>query len=118
MLASAALLVGGGEYLIIGPFYGAATVEAPATVEEAEAHLKAALVSMRIQETMRDHVAQAAQTLSNVNLKVLDGQGPESSSDLLTYFPLQDTNIDNVLELRVNRMWLSPNPSFFKGDPM
>jgi len=58
-------------------------------------------------------VVQAA-SVANVSLTVLDGQGPESASDLLTYFPLQDTNIDSVLELRVNRVWLSSNESFFK----
>jgi len=49
-----------------------------------------------------------------VDLTVLDGQGPESSSDLLTYFPLQNTNLDSVLELRVTRLWLSSNESFFQ----
>jgi len=111
-LAGVGLLLKGAGYMIIGPFYGAATAEAPATVEEAEAHLKAALASMRIQESMRDHVVQAA-SVANVNLKALDKQGPESSSDLLTYFPLDDTDIDSVLELRVTRLWLSSNESFF-----
>jgi len=114
-LAGVGILLKGAGYLIIGPFYGAATAEAPATVEEAEAQLKAALVSMRIQETMRDHVVQAAHPYRpNVDLKVVDGQGPESSSDLLTYFPLQNTNLDSVLELRVTRLWLSSNESFFQ----
>lgn len=115
LLVGAVLLVSGAGYLIIGPFYGAATAEAPVTVEEAEAKLKAALGSMRIQETMRDHVVQAAQSLAHVDLKVIDGQGPESSSDLLTYFPLQDGAIDSVLELRVNRVWLSTDESVFKA---
>jgi len=113
-LWTAGALIKGAGYLIVGPFYGAATAEAPATVEEAEGHLKTALASMRIQETMRDHVVQAAQSLANRDVTVLDGQGPESASDLLTYFPIQDTNIDTVLELRVNRVWLSANESFFK----
>ena len=114
-LAGVGLLLKGAGYMIIGPFYGAATAEAPATVEEAEAQLKVALVSMRIQETMRDHVVQAAHPYRpNVDLTVVDGQGPESSSDLLTYFPLQNTNIDSVLELRVTRLWLSSNESFFQ----
>ena len=86
-------LVKGAGYMIVGPFYGAATAEAPATVEEAEAHLKAAPTSMRIQETMRDHVVRAVQSLANVVLTVLDGQGPESASDLLTYFPLQESQM-------------------------
>jgi hypothetical protein len=114
-LMAVGLMLKGAGYMIVGPFYGAATAEAPATVEEAEAHLKAALASMRIQETMRDHVVQAAQSLSNVDLTVVDGQGPESSSDLLTYFPLHDTNVNSVLELRVNRVWLSTTESIFKG---
>jgi hypothetical protein len=114
-LMSVGVVLKGAGYLIIGPFYGVATAEAPATVEEAEAQLKAALVSMRIQETMRDHVVQSAHPYRpNVDLTVLDGQGPESSSDLLTYFPLQNTNIDSVLELRVTRLWLSSNQSFFQ----
>lgn len=54
-LWAAAALVKGAGYMTVGPFYGAAAAKAPATVEEAEAHLKAALASMRIQETMRDH---------------------------------------------------------------
>ena len=112
-LVGVGLLLKGAGYMIIGPFYGAATAEVPATVEEAEAHLKAALASMRIQEAMRDHVVRAA-SLGNVNLTVLDGQGPESASDLLTYFPLQEPQIDSVLELRVTRVWLSSNESFFK----
>ena len=99
--------------MIVGPFYGAATAEAPATVEEAEAQLKAALASMRIQEALRDHVVQAA-SVANVNMTVVDGQGPESSSDLLTYFPLQDPQIESVLELRVTRLWLSSDESFFQ----
>jgi hypothetical protein len=45
-------------------------------VEEAQAQLKAALVSMRIQETMRDHVIAWGRPRTNVNLKALDGQGP------------------------------------------
>ena len=94
-LAGVGMLLKGAGYMIIGPFYGAAKAEAPATVKEAEDHLKAALVSMRIQETMRDHVVQAA-NVANVNLKALDGRGPESSSDLLSYFPLDDTDIDSV----------------------
>jgi len=113
-LWAAGALVKGAGYLIVGPFYGAAKAEAPATVEEAEVHLKTALTSMRIQETMRDHVVQAAQSLTNANLTVLDGQGPEIPSDLLTYFPIQDATIDTVLELRVTRVWLSTNQSFFK----
>ena len=112
-LAGVGILLKGAGYMIIGPFYGAATAEAPATVEEAEAQLKAALASMRIQETMRDHVVQAA-NVANVNLKALDGRGPESSSDLLSYLPLDDTDIDSVLELRVTRLWLSSNESFFQ----
>ena len=115
VLLSAAALIAGSGYLIVGPFYGAAVAEAPATVEEAETQLKASLASMSIQEVMRDHVVQAAQTLSNVNLTVLDRQGPENPSDLLTYFPVQDTTIDTVLELRVNRVWLSTNQSAFKS---
>ena len=114
-LAGVGILLKGAGYMIIGPFYGATTAEAPATVEEAEVQLKASLVSMRIQETMRDHVVQAAYPYRpNVNLTVVDGQGPESPSDLLTYFPLQNTNIDSVLELRVTRLWLSSNQSFFQ----
>jgi hypothetical protein len=111
---SVGVVLKGAGYLIIGPFYGAAAAEAPATVEEAEAHLKAALATMRIQETMRDHVVRVAQSLPNVDLTVVDGQGPESSSDLLTYFPLHDTNVESVLELRVTRLWLSSNQSFFQ----
>jgi len=119
LLIGAAMLVEGAGYLIVGPFYGAATAEAPATVEEAEAQLKAALASMRIQETMRDHVVQAARVSGNVDVTVLEGQGPESASDLLTYFPLHDTNVDSVLELRVTRVWLSTDESVFKAlDPM
>ena len=114
-LAGVGILLKGAGYMIVGPFYGAAAAEAPATVEEAEAQLKAALVSMRIQETMRDHVVQAAHPYRpNVDLTVVDGQGPDSSSDLLTYLPLQDPNIDSVLELRVTRLWLSSNQSFFQ----
>ena len=113
-LMAVGLVIKGAGYMIVGPFYGAATAEAPATVEEAEAHLKAALASMRIQETMRDHVVQAAQSLPNVDVTVVDGQGPESSSDLLTYFPLHDTNVNSVLELRVTRLWLSSNESFLQ----
>ena len=115
VLLSAAALIAGSGYLIVGPFYGAAKAETPATVEEAEAHLKAALASMRIQETMRDHVVQAAQSLAKRDLTVLEGQGPENPSDLLTYLPVQDTTIDTVLELRVNRVWLSTNQSTFKS---
>jgi hypothetical protein len=113
-LAGVALLLKGAGYMIIGPFYGAVTAEPPATVEEAEAHLKAALASMRIQETFSRYVVQAARFSGNVDLTVLDGQGPESPSDLLTYLPLQDTNTDSVLELRVNRVRLSTNESFFQ----
>ena len=105
LLATAALVKGIG-YMIGGPFYGAITAQNPEAVEEAETHLKASLASMRIQETMRDHVVQAA-NVANVNLKVLDGRGPESLSDLLTYFPLQEASLDTVLELRVNRVLLS-----------
>ena len=96
-LWAAAALVKGAGYMIVGPFYGAAAAEAPKTVEEAETRLKAALVSMGIQETMRDHVVQTA-SMANVNLTVLEGQGPESVSDLLTYFPLQEYQIDSALE--------------------
>jgi hypothetical protein len=110
-MAIGALLKGAG-YLIIGPFYGAATAEVPATVEEAEAQLKAALASMRIQETFSKYVWQAAP--SKLDLPVLEGQGPESPSDLLTYLPLQDAKIDTVMELRVTRLWLSSNESFFQ----
>ena len=114
-LLAVGLVLKGAGYMIVGPFYGAATAEAPATVEEAEAQLKGALASMRIQETMRDHVVQAAHPYRpNVDLTVVDGQGPESSSDLLTYFPLHNTNVDSVLELRVTRVWLSTNESIFQ----
>ena len=112
-LLAVGLVLKGAGYMIVGPFYGAATAEAPATVEDAEAQLKAALASMRIQETLRDHVVQAAR-VANENMTVVDGQGPESSSDLLTYFPLQDPQIESVLELRVTRLWLSSDESFFQ----
>ena len=113
-LYATAELVKGAGYMIAGPFYGATAAEASAKVEESETQLKAALVSMRIQETMRDHVVQAA-GVANVNLTVVDGQGPENASDLLTYLPLQESQIDSVLELRVNRVWLSVTESFFKS---
>jgi len=112
-LWTVAALVKGAGYMIVGPFYGAATAEAPAAVEEEEAHLKAAPVSMRVQETMRDHVIAWLRPRTNLSLKVLDGQGPESLSDLLAYFPIQDPQIDSVFELRVNRVWLSSHESFF-----
>lgn len=51
--------------------------------------------------------------MANVNLTLLDGQGPENSSDLLTYFPLQVPQSDSVLELRLTRVWLSSNEPFF-----
>ena len=111
-LVGVGLLLKGAGYMIIGPFYGAATAEVPATVEEAEAHLKAALISMRIQERMRDHVVHEGR-VANFDITVVDGQGPESASDLLTYFPLQEPQLDSVLELRVTRVWLSSNESFF-----
>lgn len=110
--ATAALVKGAG-YVIVGPFYGATTAETAMTVEGAETGLKSALASMRIQETMRDHVAKAARFRTNIAVTVLDGQGPDSSSDLLTYFPIQKAHVDTVLELRVNRVWLSANESFF-----
>ena len=110
-LVAVGLVLKGAGYLTIGPFYGAVMAEAPATVEEAKAHLKAALASMRIQKTMRDHVAQS---WPHVGLTVINGQGPESSSNLLTYFPLNENNVDTVLELRVTRLWLSSNESFFQ----
>ncbi len=103
--------VAGAGYMIVGPFYGAAVAQSPETVEESEAQLKAALGAMHIQETMRDHVVQSAQSLSNVDLMVLEGQGPVNSSDLLNYFPLQQSHIDCVLELRVYRVWLSAKRS-------
>ena len=115
-LYAVAALVKGTGYMIGGPLYGAFTAQDSETIEESEAHLKAALASMRIQEAMRDHVVRVAQSLPNVDLTVLDGQGPESSSDLLTYFPLYDTNVESVLELRVNRVWLSTKEYSFKGD--
>jgi hypothetical protein len=114
ILLGIASVVKGAGYMIVGPFYGAATAEAPVTVEESEARLKAGLASMRIQESMRDHVVQAGRFLANRDLTALDGQGPESASDLLTYFPIHDTKVDTVLELRVTRVWLSSNESFFK----
>ena len=63
---------------------------------------------------MRDHVVQEAQSLSNVDLTVLAGQGPESSSDLLTYLSVKDFEIDKILEIRVNRVWLSATRSITK----
>jgi hypothetical protein len=110
--ATAALVKGAG-YLIVGPFYGAASAETAMTVEDAESGLKSALASMRIQETMRDHVAQTARFRTMLKMRVLDGQGPENVSDLLTYFPLEIPHINTVLELRVNRVWLSAHESFF-----
>lgn len=104
-LIAVGVMLKGAGYMIVGPFYGAAMAEAPETVEEVEVQLKTTLVSMRIQEAMRDHGVKAAHSYRlNVGLKVIDGQGPESASDLLTYFPLHDTNVDTVLELRVTRL--------------
>jgi len=117
-LWAAAALVKGAGYLIVGPFYGAAKAEAPVTIEEAETHLKEVLASLRIQETMSEHVVRRAQVtqaaLNRGFIRSVEGQGPESPSDLLTYFPVQDTDVERILELRVTRMWLSTNESFFK----
>ena len=99
-------VVVGAGYMIVGPFYGAATAESPASIEEKEAQLKGALVAMRVQETMRDHVVKTGQSLGNVDMRILEGQGPETASDLLTYFPLDTSQLSSILELRVTKVWL------------
>ncbi len=114
LYAVAALLKGAG-YMIVGPFYGAAVAEAPETVEEAEDHLKNGLAAMRIQETMRGFVTQAARPETHQDMQEIEGQGPKSPSDLLTYLPLQGRHFENVLEVRVTRVWLSTtDESIFK----
>ncbi len=96
----------GAGYFIGGPIHGAVAAPPRADVTAADTQLKEALIAMKVQETMRDHVARNAQSRAHVTLRVLEGEGPQTPSDVLTYLPLKDSDVDTVLELRVTTVRL------------
>lgn len=98
--AAVGALTGAG-YMIGGPIYGAVAAEPAPAVEEADAELKTAIVDMHVQEEMRNHILEVARPRGNVSLSIVEGDGPETPSDLLTYLPVKDSTLDSILEIRV-----------------
>lgn len=101
--AAIGALIGAG-YIIAGPIYGAVEAEPAELVETSDKQLQSALAAMQIQQTMRDHVVEAAQ--SHITLTVIPDAGPETPSDVLTYLPLRRPGVDSLLELRVTKVAL------------
>lgn len=111
-------VVGGTIGAPIGTVYGATTALPAKTVEEAEVALKNALSDLKIQETMRDHVFQAAHQ-THYHFVLLADPGPTAihplGSSLITtgiipeevnYGLLSERGIDTVLEVSVTTVGL------------
>jgi hypothetical protein len=87
--------------LCIGGLKGAIKGPSAEEVEESEAVLGDVLKEMQVQEKMRDHIFQVAQKQTRHSFVVLEGQGPITSDEELSYGSLSDRGIDTVLEVSV-----------------
>jgi hypothetical protein len=87
--------------LCIGGLKGAIKAPPVEEVEESEAVLGDVLKEMQVQEKMRDHILQIAQKQTRHSFVVLEGQGPITNDEELSYGSLSDRGIDTVLEVSV-----------------
>lgn len=106
-ITGAGYMVGG---LFAGPFYA----ESKALVEESEKRLQTAVVEMRIQEAMQEAIIEQGRAIGFQRLLAIKDQGPTTPSDLLTYLPLKDAQLDYFIEVRVTRLWLKSASAFPK----
>ena len=115
--AATGAIVGAG-YMIGGPFYGAFTAESTVDVEAAEKKLKEILNILKIQETMRAHLVDAARSQAGKNIALLEGEGPRSDADLLNYWPEKNFDQRTIFELRVLRLRLSSKAQVEEFNPL
>lgn len=84
-----------------GAIVGAITAIPAERVEEIEATLKNALIEMKMQENIRDHVFRTASEQTGRNFVLLHEGGPHSVEEKASYIFLVNKGIDTVLEVSV-----------------
>ncbi len=97
-----ALLVGstvGGA--VAGAISGAVDALPPDMVREAEVTLTQSLADLKLQEQVREHVVQLAQTKRRDPVRVLEDAGPLSREEQATYGAAARHGIDSILEISV-----------------
>lgn len=99
LLASAIALASGGA--LLGGLAGAERAEPAATVDEAEAALKTALVTLKVQEAMRDRVLRLARNQTRRRFILLSEQGPTALDEKVSYQSLASAGVDSALEVSV-----------------
>lgn len=104
--------------LCIGGLKGA--IEAPSVeeVEDLEEVLGNVLKEIQVQEKMRDHIFGVAEKQTRRSFVVLEGEGPTTSDEDLSYGYLSERDIDTVLEVSVMNIdlrgkWKNDSPVTF-----
>lgn len=96
-LTVTAATVGG----MAGGVVGAVKAEPAKKVDEAENIINDAIAKLKIQETLRDHVIKEAQKKAKGRFTVLEGYGPTSLDQKVTYGHWEAKGIDTVLQISV-----------------
>jgi hypothetical protein len=114
-LAATAGTIGG----LAGSIAGGAHAEPAEKVSGSETVLKNAIVSLKIQESMRDRFVQVGRSQTREQLVVLPGQGPVSPEVTTDYCSYAEKGIDTVVEIGVTTFGLAgpwdvnPSLTFF-----
>ena len=101
-LTTTAATVGG----MAGAVVGAVKAEPAKKVDEAENIINSAVAKLRIQETLRDHVVKEAQKEERGCFTVLEGYGPTSIDQKVSYRHLTERGFDTILQISVIRFGL------------
>ena len=84
-----------------GAVYGAVTAEPMSALSAAESEIRGAVVTLRVQEALRDRVLRIARDRSRVKFIALDDAGPTVIDELIDYGALADEGIETVVEVSV-----------------
>lgn len=98
---------GGAVGALGGAAYGAVTAEPASALSAAEREIRGAVVTLQVQEALRDRVLQiVASDRSPVKLIALDDAGPTAINEPIGYGALTAEGIDTVVEVSVPKIGL------------
>ena len=72
-----------------------------ATVEELEANIDKTLETLKMQEAVRGYVLKIAQGQTHRPFVLINGQGPSSPGEKISYRSLRNEKVDTILEIGV-----------------
>ena len=90
-----------------GAVYGALTAEPVSALSAAESEIRGAVVTLRVQEALRDRVLQIARGRSRVKFLALHDAGRTVIDELIGYGALADEGIEAVVEISVPTIGLA-----------